>query len=150
MNKGVRILYYFMIVVLVAGCSWEIKDDQKTQAKKEILEAEKAFQQMLRKKGIREAFLFYADDNATIIRGEQLIKGRDAIKAWYDKSPGTGMDLFWTPEYVDASASGDLGYTYGQYRFVITDSTGARKEGKGIFHTVWKKLPDGTWKFVWD
>jgi ketosteroid isomerase-like protein len=150
MNIEMRIFGYFLIAMVVAGCSGGVKEDQKTLAKKEILEAEKAFQQMAREKGLRDAFVFYADENAAIIRGERLIKGKKAIQAWYDKRSGSKMELNWTPDFVEVSSSGDLGYTYGRYLMVITDSNGVRKEGKGIFHTVWKKQPDGTWKYVWD
>jgi ketosteroid isomerase-like protein len=136
MNIEMRIFGYFLIAMVVAGCSGGVKEDQKTLAKKEILEAEKAFQQMAREKGLRDAFVFYADENA--------------IQAWYDKRSGSKMELNWTPDFVEVSSSGDLGYTYGRYLMVITDSNGVRKEGKGIFHTVWKKQPDGTWKYVWD
>jgi ketosteroid isomerase-like protein len=48
------------------------------------------------------------------------------------------------------SACGDLGYTWGSYTFTATDSLGATHRSEGIFHTVWKRQPDGSWKFVWD
>ena len=145
-----RTIGCLLIIVIFSGCAGETKEDLKTRAKQEILQTEKAFQQMAREKGLREAFVFYADENAAIIRGEHIIKGKKAIQSWYDKRSGSKMELNWTPDFVDVSGSCDLGYTYGRYVFVVTDSTGARKEGKGIFHTVWKKQPDGTWKYVWD
>jgi len=145
-----RTIGCLLIIVIFSGCAGETKEDLKTRAKQEILQTEKAFQQMAREKGLREAFVFYADENAAIIRGEHIIKGKKAIQSWYDKRSGSKMELNWTPDFVDVSGSCDLGYTYGRYVFVVTDSAGARKEGKGIFHTVWKKQPDGTWKYVWD
>ena len=58
--------------------------------------------------------------------------------------------LVWKPDYVDVSESGDLAYTYGKYTFTSRDSTGRKVVSKGIFHTVWKRQEDGSWKFVWD
>ena len=58
--------------------------------------------------------------------------------------------LKWKPDFVDVAASGDLGYTYGHYTYSYIDSTGKAAEDKGIFHTVWKRQPDGNWRFVWD
>ena len=145
-----KTLSKILLLVLIASCSGGGAENRRNHAKNEILAAEKAFQQMAREKGIREAFIFYADDNAAIVRGERLITGKNEIRGWYSRTQNTTMELFWTPDFVDASTSGDLGYTYGKYTFVITDSTGARKEGKGIFHTVWKRQSDGRWKFVWD
>jgi len=150
MNERMRTIGCLLIIIVLSGCAGETAEDLKTRAKQEILQTEKAFQQMAREKGLREAFVFYADENAAIIRGERIIKGKKAIQSWYDKRSGTKMELNWTPDFVDVSGSCDLGYTYGRYVFVVTDSAGARKEGKGIFHTVWKKQPDGTWKYVWD
>ena len=46
--------------------------------------------------------------------------------------------------------SRDLGYTYGHYTFSYIDSGGNKIENKGVFHTVWKRQSDGTWRFVWD
>ena len=36
------------------------------------------------------------------------------------------------------------------YVFSFIDSTGTTVADAGIFHTVWKIQPDGTWRFVWD
>ncbi len=137
------------LLALVTACTGA-GENRKGHAKNEILAAEKEFQQMVRDKGMKEAFLYFADDNATIVRGERLFEGKEAIRAYYGRPQRAKMELFWTPKFVDASTSGDLGYTYGTYTFIVTDSTGARKEGKGFFHTVWKKQADGKWKFVWD
>jgi ketosteroid isomerase-like protein len=150
MSESLNKFWIIPIMLLITGCSGGLSEGQKTRAKNEILATEKAFQQMVREKGTREAFIFYADKNASIVRGEQLITGKEAIAAWYGKRPDKGMELFWTPDFVDVSASGDLGYTYGSYTFSITDANGAVKKGKGIFHTVWKRQQDGTWKYVWD
>jgi len=51
---------------------------------------------------------------------------------------------------VDASETGDMGYTYGKYTWQSKDSSGKVDEAKGVFHTVWKKQKDGSWKYVWD
>jgi len=44
----------------------------------------------------------------------------------------------------------DLEKEYGKYSYSIIDSTGTEISSNGIFHTVWKKQPDGSWKYVWD
>ena len=60
------------------------------------------------------------------------------------------IKLEWKPDYIDVSISGDLGYTYGKFTFSAIDTTGKLIESEGIFHTVWKKQEDGSWKYVWD
>jgi ketosteroid isomerase-like protein len=32
----------------------------------------------------------------------------------------------------------------------IPREAGEVGEYQGVFHTVWKRQPDGTWKYVWD
>ena len=58
--------------------------------------------------------------------------------------------LEWIPDFVDVSASGDLGYTYGKYTITTIDSIGQTIKRGGIFQTIWKRQPDGRWRFVWD
>ncbi|HEX2921064.1 MAG TPA: hypothetical protein VHO50_07860 [Bacteroidales bacterium] len=112
----------------------------------EILKAEEDFQQMVIEKGIQEAFYFFADENAVIKRGnDTLIKGKENIKTFYSKYNGWKMELNWTPEFIDVAECGTLGYTYGRYVMTV-DSV----KDEGVFHTVWKRQPDKTWKYVWD
>jgi ketosteroid isomerase-like protein len=121
--------------------------DTNEKSKTEIIQAEKDFAKHAKEKGMADAFYTYADDSAVIRRGPGIIKGKEAIKAFYEKQPSQG-ELQWSPDFADVS--GDLGYTYGKFTFSSKDSTGKVNEVNGYFHTVWKKQKNGTWKFVWD
>jgi ketosteroid isomerase-like protein len=115
-----------------------------------VLQTEKSFAEMSLKEGIPAAFMTYADERAVSMRDNQLIKGKDAIRAYYDRASFQHAWLEWTPDFVEVSSSGDLAYTYGHYRFYSVDSTGIRTLSSGIFHTVWKKKENGSWRYVWD
>ncbi len=120
--------------------------------KNEIIQAEADFNQMAADQGIPAAFEAFAAEDAVISRGDSLIRGRDAIRKYYDQRYH-GKDkvmLTWKPDYVHVAASGDLGYTYGNYKYIVTDSLGAANTYTGIFHTVWQRQPDGAWRYVWD
>lgn len=145
-----NVFYCCFLLVFLAGCAGGNAERRKEKAKNEILQAEKAFQKLAIEQGTGAAFVAFADDQATIVRGNKLVVGKELIREWYGHRKGPKTELYWTPDFVDASASGDLGYTYGKYKFIVTDSLGARKESTGIFHTVWKRQKDGSWKFVWD
>lgn len=120
-------------------------------AKTEIAQAEKDFEKMAAEKGIAEAFWFYADSNAVIKRNnDSIIHGKEGIKGFYSKDFYNSASVKWSPDFIDASADGRMGYTYGKYLWQSKDSTGKPIEFRGIFHTVWKKQPDGAWKYVWD
>ena len=147
---------YFIIMVaaLFTGCAGNKTDDsedKRQEAIQQIQMAEKDFQKMTADKGIMEAFWFYADSNATIKReNDTLINGREAIRKYYSAPFYTQASVTWSPDFTDASEQGDMGYTYGKYTWKTKDSTGAMNEYKGVFHTVWRKQADGSWKFVWD
>lgn len=120
--------------------------------KNEIVEAEGDFAAMAESEGIQAAFLYFAAEDAVVNRNNTLLVGREALASYFDEQPSGVQDehLQWSPDFVDVSHSGDLGYTYGRFTYSYADSTGNRIESRGIFHTVWKRQEDGTWRFVWD
>jgi ketosteroid isomerase-like protein len=103
---------------------------------------------MAKEEGIEKAFTTFAAADAVLMRGNKLIEGIKNIEEHYKNQTSKGLS--WAPDFVDVAASGDLGYTYGHYTYSYIDSTGKAAEDKGIFHTVWKRQADGTWRFVWD
>ena len=139
-----------LLTVTITFCGTNHSSEAK-KAKTEIEQAEKEFNKMAAEKGIAEAFWFFADSNAVIKRGnDSLIQGKEGIRNFYSGNYYKKATVTWSPDFVDASTSGDRGYTYGKYIWRSTDSTGTVIEANGIFHTVWKKQPDGSWKYVWD
>lgn len=114
------------------------------------MQAEKEFASMAAKEGIPNAFLAFADEKAVLHRNEMLVKGKTEMKKYFDRQTIKIISLTWAPDFVEVASSGDLGYTYGEYQIIYLDKEGKEIFDKGIFHTVWKKQPDGQWKFVWD
>lgn len=119
--------------------------------KKEIIETENAFAEMVKTDGFSNAFLHYAAKDAVLKQEHTLHIGKKAIGEFYETQPlPPGASLSWAPDFVDVSKSGDLGYTYGYYILSYQGPDGKTLEKKGVFHTVWKRQDDGNWKFVWD
>jgi len=145
----------FLLLSILLSCS-SPKSNNETKAnnenaKQEIEKAEKDFAQMVADKGMAEAFYFFADPDVTIKRqNDTLIHGKENVKKFYSAPFYQKATVKWTPDFVDASMEGDMGYTYGQYVWSSTDSAGKPITFNGIFHTVWKKQADGSWKYVWD
>lgn len=141
-----KILFLFMVVVW-ASCQ---PASNPATAAKEIREAEEAFAKLADEKGVAVGFYEFAAEGAVINRGG-LVKGRNAIKAFYEPIEKAGIKFKWSPDTVVVSESGEMGYTYGKYQHFEKDSLGNLKvASSGIFHTVWKKQKDGRWKYVWD
>ncbi|TJY37066.1 YybH family protein [Pontimicrobium aquaticum] len=143
-----QIIYAFVGTLLLVSCTSSTSEKAIEQWKQEIIDTEAAFAKMAKEQGMNKAFVAYAADNAVLMRGNQLIKGKEAITKFME--PQVSKGLAWKPDYVEVSASGDFGYTYGYYTFTYQDSIGNDVESKGVFHSVWKRQDDGSWKFVWD
>lgn len=150
-QKMKSIIFYLTVIFLITSCqSVDGKKDTETW-KQEILETEADFEKMVEEKGIPYAFRFYADNDAVLLRNNKLIKGKKAISESYgDRMNSDSIRLTWEPDFVEVSQSGDMAYTYGEYIYTIIDSTGKETSSEGIFHTVWKRQENGSWKYVWD
>lgn len=144
-----KILPALLSVTLLSCQQTGDKKVSTDESKAQIKKAENDFETMAAQNGLAEAFSYYAASDAVLHR-DSLIRGKDEIRKFYQSKTAKNVSLKWSPDFIDVSASGDMGYTYGKYIFSYTDSTGKTVESKGIFHTVWKKQEDGSWKFVWD
>jgi ketosteroid isomerase-like protein len=91
----------------------------------------------------RTAFESFLADDARVLRqnAEPAVGKLAAGKLM----PEAGRALTWQVTMADASASGDLGYTYGTFELNTRGVTLQR----GSYVRVWKKL-DGKWKVVVD
>ena len=120
-------------------------------ARQSMIEADKAFSLMSVEEGMRPAFDYYMDDNATMYRdGMDPITGREDILSLYPPPDNQAGILSWEPFFAEISESGDLGYTLGKYVYTVTDTLGVDSESYGYYVTIWKKQPDGSWKYVFD
>ena len=93
--------------------------------------------------GAKNAFLAFAAEEAMSFGGgTQMTQGRQAIGAGFDGFPA-GAVLEWWPVAAEIAPSGDLGCTVGEAK--ITSLNHYSK-----YLTIWRRQPDGTWKFVAD
>jgi ketosteroid isomerase-like protein len=152
-NKSMQTDYLIPLLGLMFFISCQTRDQSNVLEgwKNEIRSAEKSFATMAGEEGMAVAFLAFAAPEAVLMRNNKIIQGTTAIQAYFDQQNFSGVEkLIWSPDFVDVSISGDLGYTYGQYTYTGIDDEGQIFESKGIFHTVWKRQSDGSWHFVWD
>ncbi|MFH0736646.1 MAG: nuclear transport factor 2 family protein [bacterium] len=150
MKNSIILLIFVIICFVFNACKTSNAPQSTEKYKQEILDTEKEFETCVQNEGITAAFYKFAATDAVLNHGETLIKGKEAIREYYLNRNVENNKLLWKAEFVDVSASGDLGYTYGNYIYTTIDSTGKPGEFKGLFHTVWKKQKNGSWKFVWD
>jgi ketosteroid isomerase-like protein len=145
-----KIILVFTTMLLL-GCSQKQTQLDLEPIKKEVLKAEEDFKNLAQTKGIQVAFYKFAEDNAVIKReNDTLIKGKENIKLYYSDQKYQSAKVNWTVDVVEVSNDGSMAYTYGKYVWSIKDFQGKEREFKGVFHTVWKKQKDGSWKYTWD
>jgi len=140
--------HFWIIFLLMSSCH-TIKRDNPA-GKEEILALEHAFMERVAERGLGDAFVHYADENAVLVRNNRLIRGKKEIKEYYNQQQRQDIQLTWIPEFVEMSSCGDFAYTYGTYLYSVKDSASQESEMEGIFHTVWKRQEDGSWKYVYD
>jgi ketosteroid isomerase-like protein len=138
--------------MILNSCSSRPSEATLQGWKNEILKTEQNFADLVQKEGIPKAFLAYAAEDAVLMRNNSLIIGKAAIAKQFESqdASGSSTSLNWKPDFVDVSNSGDLGYTYGTFIYSSQDSLGQTNKLEGVFHTVWKRQADGSWRFVWD
>lgn len=144
------ILFLFVLFWLL-GCAPKKAFQSQDTLKKEVFKAEDDFKNLSLTNGISEAFYTFADDDAVIKReNDTLIQGKENIKKYYSNPKFKKASVTWKPDFVEVSKDGEMAFTYGKYIWTVKDSLGNKKDFKGVFHTVWKKQKDGSWKYVWD
>lgn len=142
-----------LVVVLCTVCSVFISahaEANKEKLKVEVAALEDAFCAMAQKKGLNAAFShFAAPDVAFIDTDPRQWRGPAAVqqRMGHDRP---GVSLTWSAYFTDVSDDGTLGYNYGRY-----ESRGPGPDGKetvrgGWFLSIWKRQPDGSWKYVMD
>jgi ketosteroid isomerase-like protein len=148
MKKFVLMLFSYL---LFFSCNSKTEIQSQDALKEEVFKAENDFKNLSQTKGIATAFYTFADDNAVIKReNDTIIRGKENIKKYYSDSKFENAFVTWKPDFVEVSKDGEMAYTYGKYVWTFKDSLGNKKDFKGLFHTVWKKQIDNSWKYVWD
>ena len=116
--------------------------------KNELVNTDKAFSNLSKEKGAKEAFIqFAAEEVIKPNPNRQPIVGKEALIKSFE---GTKQDFELTWEPLKADVDGNIGYTFGNY-FLKTRTADLRDTTLyGNYVSIWKKQPDGTWKYVLD
>ena len=127
----------------IFACNQPVTDTAKMEH--EIVQADKDMSALAMKEGFLKVLLTYADDNVVKFNDKSLpIIGKSEFKKSIGDKAGTRL-LSWEPVKVEVARSGELGYTWGNWKLTEKDTA-----YYGNYFTVWKKQSDGSWKFVLD
>jgi ketosteroid isomerase-like protein len=98
--------------------------------------------------GVGAAFANAAANDAVIFGGPEIVFGPSAIRDMLDEQRGTSLS--WHPVYARAAETGDLGFSVGESVATSRGQSGAAVQRFGKYLTIWRKEPNGDWKFVVD
>ena len=102
-----------------------------------VVQAERAFASAAAAEGIGPAFRRFVAPDAILFAPDPA----PAASRLDNDPPGT---LEWRPLFAGIALSGDLGFTTGPWR------SGGDRPRHGQYFTIWKKQPDGTWRWFLD
>jgi len=135
------ILFIFTIGVLLSCSEKKPATDPRV-----LIDADVAFSDYSVKHGIQKAFIEFADDSVVLLKPKRMpIVGKLSLIKSYEGKSDSGVVLTWKPAKAIIAESGELGYTYGFWTFVAKTDT-----SHGTYLTVWKKDPNGQWKYIAD
>jgi ketosteroid isomerase-like protein len=109
-------------------------------AVQQIDDVERAFAQAVAQAGIVQGFRQFASADAVMFLPDPTPAQPALMEARW---PG---ELVWRAQYIGVAPSGDLAFSAGPS---LLRGAGTRPSG-GFYLTVWRRQPDGGWKFVLD
>ena len=101
-----------------------------------VVAAERAFAAETLAKGFKKGFLAHVAADGILFQPGPVL-ARPLLERAPD-APPPGPPLNWWPLWAGIAASGDLGFTTGGANIPVR------------YFTVWKKQPDGSWKWIYD
>lgn len=139
-----------LALLFVTLTALAIAAPDKDKLKAELAATENAFSSMAQEKGLLAAFEhFAAPDVAFVDTDPRKWRGLAAVRQRLDGTP-SDLKLTWSPLFVDVSDDGTLGYDYGRYEARRPGADGKDVVHGGFFLTIWKRQPDGSWRYVMD
>ena len=95
---------------------------------------------------IRAAFMSFAAPDAGKVSGVGYVFGREAVGEEFRTPPPGFAGIAWHAEWSSVSASHDLGFNVGP----VAQRNAKPGAPGGAFFTVWRRQPNGEWKYLVD
>lgn len=141
-----RITATFLLLLFLVSTSVATKQQSATGSAL-LFQLEANFAGDVAKDGHSAFLAYFAEDGVELVDSGGINTKDDMRKQppWPE-----GTTLTWSPVKAEMAASGDLGYTYGNYVYTAKDKNGKPVVNYGKYTSIWKKQKDGQWKVVLD
>lgn len=137
------------ILLFAAGaCSGPTDQPDAPDETASLLRADSAFARETAAGG-SAAWASWFEPDGSMVRGNGEIRGRGPIQAAMVPSlDDPAVRFTWAPQRA-IHAGGDLGATIGYYR-IESPVQGGTQVQRGMYMTLWRRQPDGSWKVAAD
>jgi hypothetical protein len=132
-----------LTAAILISCQGLILAQKRIVEVNTVIAAEKSFNKLVERKGIKDAFLAVADPEGIVFR-PQVVKITD-FYGQIDKQPGS---LIWEPKFARISANSDLAFSAGPY--VYQNGKDDSDKVFGHYVSVWRADPDNKLKLLID
>lgn len=109
----------------------------------QLLELERQLSAAAQDAGLGGALATVMHPEGIVIRPGVVLSGSEAITRGLAPPAGAGP-MYWQPDRVEVSNSGDMGMTSGRYVQVITGA----EAHQGRYVVVWRRDSAGDWKVL--
>lgn len=140
------------VSILFTMCASDSKRVELNKIKEEVIENDIAFSNRSVQIGYIKAFIEYGDDNLIKLNPRRFASfGKKQLieDAQKDSSTG-GTVLTWKPLHVVVADAGDMASAFGDWSMKVQLPNKKDTVFQGNYITIWKKQPDGLWKFILD
>jgi ketosteroid isomerase-like protein len=139
----------FGLAVASSACQEAEQEEELDMegARTALLEVDRTFSALSESDGYIEAYYRYSADDVLLLPPGALPKaGREEIYR-SDSEEGLMGRLSWEPEDARVASSGELGWSWGEWAFIVEDEEGAPQESYGKYLFVWEKV-GGAWRMA--
>ena len=109
----------------------------------QLLELERQLSATAQESGLGGALAANMHPQGVVIRPGVTLTGSEEVARGLTAPAGAGP-MYWQPDRVEVSNSGDMGMTSGRYVQVVTGSEAVQ----GRYVVVWRRDTDGQWKIL--
>ncbi|MDB4920189.1 hypothetical protein [Mucilaginibacter sp.] len=108
-----------------------------------VIDAEKSFNKLVERKGIKNAFLAVADPEGIVFKPDAV-----SITEFYNNIDKQAGSLSWKPDFARISGNGDLAFSAGPYIY----QNGKTDDDKvfGDYVSIWRNDSEGKFKLLID
>ncbi len=132
-----------LAALILLGLSQVVSAQTAPADVNKVIDAEKNFNKLVERKGIKEGFLAVADPEGIVFKPD-AVKITD-FYSHIDKQPGT---LTWQPNFARISVNGDLAFSAGKY--VYQNGNNDTDKVFGDYVSIWRADPDNKLKLLID